>query len=153
MAERWNRSEIERGLAETRKYLLSHHEPSEHYRCYSVSIDNQHVRLCARCSGIYPGIVLGVGLFIYDIASASHFSLIAILPVFALLDWGVTTFRSVRGYNAIRTVTGAFLGIAYGLGLGNLLIGREIEVMIVGGIYGSAAAMLLWVSIRADGGE
>ncbi len=56
------RSEVRAGLAETRRYLLSHHKPEEWNRCHAVGIPGRKrpLRLCARCSGIYPGIALGV---------------------------------------------------------------------------------------------
>jgi uncharacterized membrane protein len=58
------RSEVWSGPTETRRYLLSHHEPAEwdHYHAVGIPGRKRPLRLCARCSGIYPGIVLGVAL-------------------------------------------------------------------------------------------
>ena len=52
--------EFREGVAETRRYLLSHHEPEEFDRCYAPSVRGRRVHLCARCCGVYPGIAAGL---------------------------------------------------------------------------------------------
>jgi uncharacterized membrane protein len=148
MSERPIRRELKTGLAETRGYLLSHHEPAEYHRCHSPSIGGRTVHICARCSGIYPGIVAGFVLFATGTATGYHLPLIALFPVFAIVDWAVTTFTSVRGWNSVRTVTGALLGTAYGLGLCHLLIAGRLSVLAVGVVYGGLAAISLWSADR-----
>ncbi|MFA9516823.1 DUF2085 domain-containing protein [Halopenitus sp. H-Gu1] len=136
--------ELRKGIAETRRYLLSHHEPEEYDRCHRVRIGSRPVHLCARCSGIYPGILVGVGWFLLGSGSARiHLVLIAILPIFALVDWAITAFRPISGSNAVRTITGGLLGIAYGLGLGRLLLGGDLRVLVVGAGYAVLAVIAL----------
>jgi len=138
-------SELKKGLAETQRYLLSHHEPSGYHRCYALQIRGRTVRLCARCSGVYPGIAVGLGLFVTSVLSAVHLLLIAVLPVPALVDWTVTHFRPVDGWNSIRTLTGFLLGTGYGLGLGHLLLGGELLVLAIGVCYALLAGVALAV--------
>lgn len=137
-------AEFREGVTETRGYLLSHHEPHEWYRCYRPVILGRRVRLCARCSGIYPGIVAGVLAYLSGPPSLVSIALVATLPLPALVDWLLTTFTARRGYNAVRTATGLSLGFAYGLGLGLLLGDGDPRVVLVGLAYGVAAAGLLY---------
>lgn len=140
--------EFKSGLAEMRPYLLSHHEPDEYYRCYRVRVGGRTVHLCGRCSGLYPGIAAGVLLFVGGVAADYHLALIATLPAFALVDWASTTFTARRGWNPVRTLTGAALGVAYGLGLATLALDRQPVVVALGVAYGTVAAALLWLAHR-----
>lgn len=137
-------SEIQSALGESRRYLLSHHEPSDYDRCHTVQIRRRSVHLCARCSGIYPGIAVGIGLFVTDLFAAIQLGLVALLPLPALVDWSVTQFLQSDGSNTVRTLTGGLLGIGYGLGLGTLLVERDATVVLIGLVYGLAAGVALW---------
>ncbi|MBX0295566.1 DUF2085 domain-containing protein [Haloarcula nitratireducens] len=109
------RRELRRGLAATAPYLLSHHTPDEHYRCHRLPVAGRTVHLCARCSGVYPGIALGVVAFLLGVAPGAWFPVVALGPLPALVDWALTTLTDRRGKNAVRTATGGLLGLAYGL--------------------------------------
>jgi uncharacterized membrane protein len=138
-------AEMRTALAETRRYLLSHHEPQNYHRCHRLEVRGRPVHLCARCSGVYPGIAVGIGLFFADVLTPVQLVLVACLPLPALLDWCLTHFRPPDGSNAVRTVTGGLLGVGYGLGLGLLLVDREPAVLGVGIVYGLVAAVaLMW---------
>jgi uncharacterized membrane protein len=144
------RSEIWSGLAETRVYLLSHHEPEEWDRCHAVRIPGRErpLRLCARCSGIYLGIALGVAL-VWAGALPVVPVLVAVLPAFALADWARSQFTARRGSNSVRTATGLALGFAYGMGLLGVLRGdARVAVIAVGVGYASLAATGLWAERR-----
>jgi uncharacterized membrane protein len=144
------RSEVWAGLAETRRYLLSHHEPAEWDHCYAVGIPGRErpVRLCARCSGIYPGIALGVALVSMGALPVVP-GLVAVLPGFALLDWASDQFTARRGSNASRTVSGFALGFGYGMGLLGVLRGdARVAVILVGVGYAVLAAGGLWLMRR-----
>ena len=140
-----DKTEIKKGFLDTRKYILSHHEPHEYYRCYKIRILGKPVQLCARCTGIYPGIVLGVLAGYWTIFGDSALSVVALFPLFALIDWFATTFSERRGKNSIRTFTGSLLGCAYGLGL-TLLIRGEIIVVAIGVCYAVVGGVLIWAS-------
>lgn len=137
-------SEIRSALAASRQYLLSHHEPSEYHRCYTLQIRGRSVHLCARCSEVYPGIAVGAGLFVTELFAAVHLVLITLLPLPALIDWTVTQVWMRHGLNAVRTLTGGLLGIGYGIGVGYVLVEREFAVVIIGAIYAVAAGLALW---------
>lgn len=137
------REELRAGLAETRRYLLSHHEPEAYHRCYRLSVRGHVVRLCARCLGIYPGIAIGLMAAAFHVATGLQPVMLLFFPAFALIDWTVTTFTASEGTNVIRTGTGTLLGIAYGLGLWMGLVDGASWVPLVGIGYGSLAAVLL----------
>ena len=147
-----NDKEIKKGILETRKYVLSHHEPNEYHHCYTIDISGEPVRLCARCLGIYPGI--GVGILVGDLTIPNEIALllISLLPIFALVDWSVTTFTERRGKNTIRTFTGLLLGIAYGLGI-ILLLRGELIIIAVGLPYFVVVGVLLWKSYTIEYGR
>lgn len=137
------------GLAETRPYLLSHHEPADYDRCYAVPVHGRRIRLCARCSGIYPGIVVGV-VFAYLAAPSPSTALVvaAILPVFALVDWARAAFTGASGSNAARTATGALLGLGYGVGVVAFLTSFDLRLLGVAVAYAGVATGLLILERR-----
>ncbi|WP_415379043.1 DUF2085 domain-containing protein [Halosimplex sp. TS25] len=144
------RAEFRTGLARTRRYLFSHHEPSEYYRCHSLSLRGRNVHLCARCSGVYPGILVGAALALTATVPAVWPWLVVCGPAPALVDWAATTFTDRRGSNALRTVSGALLGLGYGVAVPWFLIGRPLWLLGVAAVYGGIAAVLL---VRSLGGE
>ena len=146
-----DRAELSAALAATRRYLLSHHEPGASHRCHAPVVFGRRVRLCARCSGIYPGIVVGLAAFLLGPARLSGLAVVAALPLPALVDWTATAFTPRRGSNWVRTATGAALGYGYGAGLGRLFLAGDRRVLAVGVAYGAAAAVLLGVHRRAGG--
>lgn len=135
-------SEFRRGLARTRRYLLSHHEPTDYDRTYRALVSGRSVRLCARCSGVYPGILAGL---LAATATGWRPALvwILLLPLPALIDWTVTRFTDRSGYNAIRTATGFGLGVGYGLGVVALLLDGDLRVVAIGACYAIVAGILL----------
>ncbi|WP_254766767.1 DUF2085 domain-containing protein [Salinilacihabitans rarus] len=139
-------AELGEGLAETRRYVLSHHEPEEWYRCYAPVVFGRRIRLCARCTGVYPGIALGVLAYFLAPGAVTGLAVVAAVPAPALVDWTVTTFTDRRGTNPVRTATGAALGYGYGLGVARLLFEAALPVVAVGAVYAVAAGTLLYVN-------
>lgn len=135
--------ELREGLRQTRPYLLAHHRPAAWDRCYAPTVFGRRIRLCARCLGIYPGIISGFLAYEFGPTAATRFPLILLLPVPALVDWAITAFTARPGSNGIRTLTGGLLGYAYGLGLLALLRDGDLRVLGVGAIFGVIAALLL----------
>jgi uncharacterized membrane protein len=140
------KGELRKGLSKTAPFLLAHHPPSQRDRCHHVALFGRHLHLCARCSGIYPGILAGL-LFPLN---PTPLLLIAVLPLPALVDWALTSFRPRHGSNAVRTVTGLLLGYGYGLGLSRVLVGRDLSVLAIGAAYGLVAAALLYTQRRSS---
>lgn len=135
--------ELRAGLAETRQYLLAHHEPHEYDRCYRVRVRGRDEHVCARCSGIYPGIALGIAAVLYGWFPGLQFGALVVLPAFTLVDWAVTAFGDVDGANPLRTATGLALGVGYGLGLGRVVWAGDLAVVAVGIGYAAVAGALL----------
>lgn len=144
-----DRREFRNGLAATREYLLSHHTRDERHRCYAPSLFGRQVHLCARCSGIYPGIALGLLAGVTGLTALPELLLIAVLPIGALVDWTVTEFTDREGFNVVRTVTGGLLGFAYGLGLVALFLEGNLGVLAIGVGYALVAGGLLVAADRA----
>jgi len=136
---------LRRGLARTRRYLLAHHPPDERDRCHAVGVGDRPVYLCARCSGVYPGIAAGVALFATKTAPAL-WPWLVLLPAPALVDWAATATGDRRGHNAVRTGTGTLLGLAYGLALPWFLADFRPWLLGVAAGYGGLAAAGLWIT-------
>ena len=137
--------EVRAGLAATRPYLLSHHEPEEYHRCYAPTVAGRRVRICARCLGVYPGIAAGLLVSVSGWPLPTGLLAVAVLPLPALVDWTATAFTARRGWNPVRTATGAALGYAYGVGLAALFLDGDLRVLAVGAAYAVAAGLLLFV--------
>lgn len=109
--------EIKIALKETSRYILSHHQPEEYYKCYSLNILNKKIHVCSRCLGIYLGILIGITIFHIDTLNLkSYYLLIAFFPLFTLIDWSVSAFKIHKSYNVVRTGFGVLLGISYSMG-------------------------------------
>lgn len=143
LMRKFDRIEVQKGLAETRQYILSHHDRSEWYRCYDPVIFGRRIHICARCLGIYPGIIAGILAYPIFPTVFHHVIFVGLLPLPALVDWTLTAFTKHRGYNIARTITGALLGYGYGLGIVLLFSEFEMSMLILGGIYVIIAGTLL----------
>lgn len=109
--------ELKKGVGETSKYILSHHEKEDYYKCYLLKIKNRHVAFCSRCLGIYLGILLGILVLNFQILDKNFsYLIISFFPLFALIDWSISAFTKSKSNNFIRTSSGVFLGIAYAFG-------------------------------------
>jgi uncharacterized membrane protein len=108
------------------------------------------VRLCARCSGVYPGIAVGALGAATGLLPVSVL-LVAVLPVFALVDWLATTAGPWDGSNAVRTATGLLLGGGYGVGLVGLLApATRWPILLVGVGYATAAGVAVALVVGRD---
>lgn len=138
-------SEFRRGLGRTSRYLLSHHTPREYHKCYHFRIRGRSVRLCARCLGVYSGILVGAVTSLSTGVNEDHaWIVVGVLPIFAIAHWSFINFTERRGNNLVRTATGLLLGFGYITGVSLLLQGSEIP-LVSGVLYGSAAAALLYL--------
>ena len=137
--------EVRAGVRETGQYLLSHHERADWDRCYAVGARwrDRPVRLCARCSGIYPGILAGA-LFAATHAVPVSLLFVALLPVPTVAERALEAVTSFEGSNRLRTATGALLGSGYGIGLVGLTRpAMRLGVLAVGAAYVAVAVALL----------
>jgi uncharacterized membrane protein len=140
------RRELRRGLARTRRYLLAHHPPAEFDRCHALAVGDRRVHVCARCSGVYPGIAVGATLALAGMLPALWPWLVAVGPAPALVDWAATTLGERVGTNGVRTVTGALLGLAYGVAAVQFLTDPRAWLVGIAVVYGILAVLGLWVA-------
>ncbi len=97
--------------------LLSHHRPEKLHRAIRISFRGRNVYLCARCTGIYSGILcVFVTYFLgFDFPVWLYLPLLSVLPMPAAVDWVTQSCKLRESRNAIRTCTGYLLGISEGL--------------------------------------
>lgn len=97
-------------------FWLSHHHEEEYNRTYLLG----GVRVCARCLGTYP-VLLVVMVALFKLRAPLSWPwdvpVVLGLTVPALVDWAVGRFRPASGSNAVRTLTGVLLGVALGRSL------------------------------------
>lgn len=96
-------------------FLLAHHRPEEHDRCYAIG----GVHLCARCAGLYPTLALVLGLQLAGLVDTvrAEWAVLYLLPVPAIFSWARRRLTGAAGSNPVSTVTGALLGVALGRGI------------------------------------
>ncbi|WP_094227049.1 DUF2085 domain-containing protein [Methanolobus psychrotolerans] len=138
--------EILSGLNETSKYLLSHHEYQEYYKCLELKFSGKKHYICSRCLGIYTAIISN--FLYYSSISEKHlpYATIALLPMAALVDWSVTAFGIHRSNNLFRIISGLLLGIAYFNGLILLFQNQTDHVILaIGAFYASISLLLLYL--------
>jgi uncharacterized membrane protein len=95
-------------------FLLAHHWPPELNRCYQGWIRNKPVWICARCLGLYPLLLLFLGIQFWMNITPGWWDVLwlYLLPLPALLDWGSGFWKEKQGSNRQRTLTGALLGVS-----------------------------------------
>ena len=95
--------EMKIGIKETSKYILSHHEPKDYYKCYLLKLNNKKLYFCSRCTGIYIGIIIGLLLhFSKSVNEYYYYYPIIIFPIFTLIDWSITAFTNNKSTNFFR---------------------------------------------------
>ncbi|HUB08467.1 MAG TPA: DUF2085 domain-containing protein [Myxococcales bacterium] len=111
-------------------FLLSHHDGAGLARCFRLG----PLHVCARCSGLWPTLVAGIGVLTAKPVPSSRWDLpvelALILP--ALWDWARSLRHPKLGTNLGRAATGALLG----LGLARAAVLGRVEG------YGTAGFLL-----------
>lgn len=129
-------------------FWLSHHHPEEYNRTYLLG----GVRVCARCLGTYPVMLLVMGVLLRLRAPLSwrwDLPLVLGLTAPALVDWAVGRFRPAAGSNAVRTLTGVLLGVALGRSLSVHLRSPLPPVLLWQAALVAAVALpVLWATTR-----
>lgn len=109
----WGRSDdVKDGI----HMLLSHHPPSMYGHCLRVSIRGKSLYLCARCTGIYGGLAIGIiALFALNIALEPSWLwfLIAVAIGFStVIDWMSQRLTPRKTTNLVRASTGFLSGFS-----------------------------------------
>jgi uncharacterized membrane protein len=134
--------ELKFGIGYTIPYLLSHHEEKEYYKCVRI----RGIVVCTRCLGVYLGIITSI-IFILTgnlLIKENVVWVVSIFPMFALLDWAMTSFTLNKSNNYFRIVSGFFLGVAYPQGV-LLFVSGTYSVILVAMAYGLLALSLLFL--------
>lgn len=98
------------------KVLLSHHRDDQLHLCYRLG----PIHLCARCSGLYPGMALA--LVVGHLAGPwpwwLEWGLLFFAPLPALIEWGLSSATGKpERRNWVRSATGFGLGVGLGTNL------------------------------------
>ncbi len=98
--------------------LIAHHEPKNYDRTLFFKYKKNALRLCARCTGVYLGIILGITATILDydpFTSMAGQYLMALMTLPAVIDWSFTRLKIWKSNNPTRITTGLLMGLAYPL--------------------------------------
>lgn len=129
--------------------LLSHHMPEKLHRTIRVGFRGRNLYFCARCTGIYSGIVsVFVAWFLgFNFPAWLILPLIALLPIPSAVDWVTQSCKIRESVNAIRIGTGFLLGISEGLIVLVLVSGLFylfLQALAIVGVYVIAIFVVAW---------
>jgi uncharacterized membrane protein len=86
----------------------------------SFQINNNQMPFCSRCTAIWTGMTIGIGLMIFYKIPLNNKFLIAI--ILSIVPIGIDGFGQLFGFwestNIIRIVTGLLIGIICGIAIG-----------------------------------
>ncbi len=97
-------------------FLLAHHHPHELDRCYQFWVGPHPLWICARCAGLIPALLVGLGLQLIWAQPSGPWDVfwLGVLPWPALVDWGRARLGYSAGRNIVRSLTGLALGLSMG---------------------------------------
>lgn len=103
------------------RVLLSHHGSAELHHCYRLGLTREGIHVCARCLGLYPVLVVTIGLEAALWRFESEYRWIAAFSLVtpAVIDWSRSMLFAARGSNGWRTITGALSGVGLGIAFGD----------------------------------
>jgi len=130
-------------------FLLSHHKPEKLHRTIHLSLRGRTVYLCARCTGIYTGIlsVLVAWFLGFNLSASLYLPLFSILPAPSIVDWITQSCKLRESRNTIRISTGFLLGISEGLFLLMLVKGMFylfLHALAILGAYIFSVYVIAW---------
>jgi len=124
-------------------FLLSHHRPEKLHRTIHICIKRRHLYLCARCTGIWMGMlsIFIASLLGLDLPLWLYLLLLTVLPAPAMIDWTTQSCKIRESKNLIRVGTGFLLGIGWGLFF--LLLAKSMLYLFLVGLMILCAYILL----------
>lgn len=129
--------------------MLSHNLPENLDRTIRLEFRGRSVHFCARCTGVYSGIliVLISSSWGFNFPTWMYLPLFSILPIPAAVDWITQSFGLRDSRNSIRISTGCFFGVSQGLFLlmlVNAMFYLFLQALVVVAIY----LLLVYVCAR-----
>jgi uncharacterized membrane protein len=96
-------------------YALSHHQPKDYDRCFSITVSGKEHRLCSRCLGWYSSFTIfwSVLPFGIDFLLDHGLLILYLFPIPAVADWSLHRFKIHEGTNLTRFGTGFLLGFTF----------------------------------------
>ena len=100
-------------------FLLSHHTEEYAHRTLKVRFRGRELRLCARCSGLTIGFILGIIVQFYVwkwlyVPEPLAMLIVTLFLTPALVDWGTQSVLGRESKNWLRVATGCLLGFGIG---------------------------------------
>ena len=129
--------------------LLSHNTPENLDRTIHLDFWGRNVYLCARCTGIYSGILIVlISWFLgFNFPTWLYLPLFSILPIPSAVDWITQSCNIRESRNSIRICTGSLFGVSQGLLL-LMLVKNEyylfLQALAVVGIYLLVVYVIAW---------
>ena len=132
-------------------FMLSHHSYSKLSHTIRISLGKREVRLCARCTGIGVGMLVGLSYVNYLAYDFLHYpALIFAFVLPAIVDWLFQVFRLKNSTNPRRLVTGALVGQTYLVGLIALFRGW-FDLLLYYAMAFAVYAVVLYALFRITG--
>src|SRR5437899_13100788 len=102
-------------------FMLSHHSYSRLSHTIRISLGTREVYLCARCTGIGVGMLVGLSYVNYLAYGFLQYpALIVAFVLSAIVDWLFQVLRIKNRTNPRRLVSGALVGKTYQVCLNRL---------------------------------
>lgn len=97
--------------------MLSHNLPENLDRTIGIKFRGRIVYLCARCTGVYSGILIVlISSFLgFNLPTWLYLPLFSILPIPGAVDWITQSFGLRESRNSVRVSTGFLFGVSQGL--------------------------------------
>ncbi|MFH0714435.1 MAG: DUF2085 domain-containing protein [Candidatus Diapherotrites archaeon] len=121
-------------LKEMSPYLLSHHNKEEYFRCIQI----KKAKICARCFGIYAGIIFAL-IFNEIIGQNSVFALAA-MP--GLFEWTIYKFKKIKITPKALVILGFLMGIAWVYFIIKIFAGEITKYLVLLAIFYFAAFLI-----------
>jgi len=132
-------------------FMLSHHSYSKLSHTIRISLGQNEVRLCARCTGIGVGMLVGLSYVNYLAYDFLHYpALIFAFVLPAIVDWLFQVFGLKNSTNPRRLVTGALVGQTYLVGLIALFRGW-FDLLLYYALAFAVYAVVLYALFRITG--
>ncbi|MHA1820830.1 MAG: DUF2085 domain-containing protein [Promethearchaeota archaeon] len=133
------------------KVILTHHYELDSDHALPIKFDGYYVFVCTRCTGMVSGILfnnLMAYFLIFSrgsfISPLTAFTIVAILPILGIIDWGTQKLGFRKSNDYTRVITGFLLGIA--LDMTRFTYGLDLQISLLIGLYFAIFFLLVFLS-------